>query len=160
MYFLVLFYTVTKEELAPYNPVPKFLCIKAVIFFSFWQGVGISILTYIGAIHDVGSWSAENIAIALQDLIICIEMFFISIAHIYVFPYSPYQREDKRPFIRSILKGKTDEMRKMKTSMFDVYHPKHDLMDSLETLSPAKKVVEKIPLIPLYRTTELPESEN
>ena len=36
MYFLVLFYMSVKEELAPIKPVPKFLCIKAIIFFSFW----------------------------------------------------------------------------------------------------------------------------
>lgn len=47
MYFLVLFGNsfifinnikgmATKEELAPRKPLYKFLCIKAVIFFSFW----------------------------------------------------------------------------------------------------------------------------
>jgi len=36
MYFLVLFYIVTKEELAPLRPVGKFLAVKAVVFFSFW----------------------------------------------------------------------------------------------------------------------------
>lgn len=35
MYSLVLFYWATKEELAPMKPVGKFMCIKAVIFFSF-----------------------------------------------------------------------------------------------------------------------------
>jgi Organic solute transporter Ostalpha len=37
MYFLVLFYLATQEELARYHPVPKFLCIKMVLFVAFWQ---------------------------------------------------------------------------------------------------------------------------
>lgn len=36
-YCLGMFYYVLKTPLKPYDPVPKFLCIKAVLFLSFWQ---------------------------------------------------------------------------------------------------------------------------
>lgn len=36
MYFLILFYLGTAEELKPFHPIPKFLCIKAIVFFIFW----------------------------------------------------------------------------------------------------------------------------
>ena len=36
-YCLGMFYYVLKAPLKPYDPVPKFLCIKAVLFLSFWQ---------------------------------------------------------------------------------------------------------------------------
>lgn len=38
LYALFLFYFATRELLQPFEPVLKFLTIKAVIFLSFWQG--------------------------------------------------------------------------------------------------------------------------
>uniref|UniRef100_A0A7I4CTU3 Uncharacterized protein n=1 Tax=Physcomitrium patens TaxID=3218 RepID=A0A7I4CTU3_PHYPA len=37
MYSLVVFYHLFHAELAPHNPLAKILCIKGVVFFSFWQ---------------------------------------------------------------------------------------------------------------------------
>jgi hypothetical protein len=37
LYSLVLFYHVFAKELAPHKPLAKFLCIKGVVFFCFWQ---------------------------------------------------------------------------------------------------------------------------
>jgi len=48
LYFLVLFYEATKDILRPFKPLAKFFCIKAVIFFSFWQGVAIAGLVKFG----------------------------------------------------------------------------------------------------------------
>lgn len=44
LYCLVLFYFATKEELAPWRPVGKFLCVKTVVFFTWWQGIIFDIL--------------------------------------------------------------------------------------------------------------------
>ena len=38
LYGLVLFYMTTEDKLSPFRPLLKFLCIKAIIFFSYWQG--------------------------------------------------------------------------------------------------------------------------
>lgn len=93
MYSLVLFYKAYREELAAMRPVAKFLCIKAVVFFSFFQSVIIAILVYTGVISE--SFTTKNADIgqigrSLQDFLICIEMFLAAIAHYFAFSYRPY----------------------------------------------------------------------
>lgn len=38
LYVLLLFYSVTHKEMASIHPMHKFLAIKSVVFFSWWQG--------------------------------------------------------------------------------------------------------------------------
>jgi hypothetical protein len=58
-YWLVLFYVALKKPLARHNPFAKFICIKAVLFLSFWQSVVIAGLSKLEYIHEVGDWSQE-----------------------------------------------------------------------------------------------------
>ncbi|KAH8410258.1 hypothetical protein KR009_010228 [Drosophila setifemur] len=92
MYCLVLFYRANKEDLKPMKPIPKFLCIKAVVFFSFFQGVLLNVLVYYKIIKDIfGSDVGDtNLASLLQNFLICIEMFIAAVAHIYSFPHHPF----------------------------------------------------------------------
>lgn len=89
-YYLVLFYLALGDHLRPYNPVPKFLCIKAVLFLSFWQSVVLAFLSRFQIIHEIGSWSVENVTTGIQNLLICFEMCFVALAHHRAFPFEPY----------------------------------------------------------------------
>ncbi|XP_053316683.1 transmembrane protein 184C [Spea bombifrons] len=96
MYCLVLFYKVLKEELNPIQPVGKFLCVKMVVFVSFWQAVLIALLVKIGIISEHKTWDWKNVkdvATGLQDFVICVEMFLAAIAHHFSFTYKPYVQE-------------------------------------------------------------------
>lgn len=80
------------------KPFPKFLCIKAVIFFSFFQGVVIDFLVYYGYIKDVfnsdTNGDTQLLSSRLQNFLICIEMFLAAVAHQYSFPHKPYELND------------------------------------------------------------------
>ncbi|GAB9467713.1 hypothetical protein Gpo141_00005049 [Globisporangium polare] len=91
LYCLVLFFLGTKEELTPMRPLPKFLAIKAIIFFTYWQSLMITSFEMLGFISEkwnIGCpncWDAMKIASALNDFVICVEMLVFAIAHHYAF---------------------------------------------------------------------------
>ncbi|XP_070552202.1 transmembrane protein 184C-like isoform X2 [Ptychodera flava] len=126
LYCLVLFYKATREELKPIKPVAKFLCVKLVIFFSFWQAVFIAFLVAIGVIKGNESLDldAETIATALQDFIICIEMFIAAIAHHFSFAYQPFidENNDTAPWYTSFM------------AMWDVSDVKDDVVEHVKSV--------------------------
>ncbi|GAB2218216.1 hypothetical protein Droror1_Dr00001435 [Drosera rotundifolia] len=86
LYCLVQFYNVTSERLKPIRPLAKFISFKAIVFATWWQGVGIALLCSLGVLSD-----EEKIQTGLPDFLICLEMAIAAIAHVYVFSAEPYQ---------------------------------------------------------------------
>ncbi|KAJ4892983.1 hypothetical protein Rs2_19777 [Raphanus sativus] len=85
LYALVLFYVACKDLLKPFNPVPKFVIIKSVVFLTYWQGVLVFLFAKSGFIRD------EEEAALFQNFIICVEMLIAAAAHFYAFPYKEYE---------------------------------------------------------------------
>ncbi|KAK6585267.1 hypothetical protein PZA11_001994 [Diplocarpon coronariae] len=91
LYSLGMFWVIMSKDLQPFRPVPKFLCVKLIIFASYWQGFFLSILVWLGAIpDDVEGYTPDNLAAAIQDALICIEMPIFAIAHWYAFSWHDY----------------------------------------------------------------------
>ncbi|KAG0550759.1 hypothetical protein BDA96_01G365500 [Sorghum bicolor] len=86
LYCLVKFYNATHEKLQAIRPLAKFISFKAIVFATWWQGVGIAIICQTGLLPKEGK--VQN---ALQDFLICIEMAIAAVAHAYVFTVEPYQ---------------------------------------------------------------------
>lgn len=91
LYSLGLFWVCMHQDLTPFRPVPKFLCIKLIIFASYWQGFFLSILVWLGAIpDDVQGYTRDNLAAAIQDALICVEMPAFAVAHWYAFSWHDF----------------------------------------------------------------------
>ncbi|CAF2026664.1 unnamed protein product [Rotaria magnacalcarata] len=52
LYTLVTFYINVKDELRPFKPLPKFIAIKLIVFFIFWQSVLMSGLAAVGVLRN------------------------------------------------------------------------------------------------------------
>eukprot|EP01006_Ploeotia_vitrea_P067118 TRINITY_DN9646_c0_g1_i1.p1 TRINITY_DN9646_c0_g1~~TRINITY_DN9646_c0_g1_i1.p1 ORF type:complete len:440 (-),score=196.98 TRINITY_DN9646_c0_g1_i1:30-1349(-) len=109
LYGLIIFYHKLRDDLAPVNPVPKFLVVKSVIFFTFWQSVGLSILVQLNIIRPTGGYTTENIVIVIQDFLVCVEMFAAAIAHHWAFSYrefhDPEQQPNAPPMVHSLMQA-------------------------------------------------------
>ncbi|KAK8187902.1 organic solute transporter Ostalpha-domain-containing protein [Phyllosticta capitalensis] len=91
LYALAMFWVCMSHDLKPFRPMPKFLCIKGIIFASYWQGFFLSILVWLGAIpDDVPGYTPDNLAASIQDALICFEMPAFAIAHWYAFSWHDY----------------------------------------------------------------------
>ena len=75
LYCLGLFYVATEERLRNFDPFYKFLCIKAIIFFSYWQASFFSILMKL-------NWIIQDIVVVneAQNIIISIEIVVAALA--------------------------------------------------------------------------------
>ncbi|KKK17361.1 DUF300 domain protein [Aspergillus ochraceoroseus] len=91
LYSLAMFWVCLHNDLAPFRPVPKFLCVKLIIFASYWQGFFLSILQWLGALpNGAGGYTPDNLAAAIQDSLICFEMPIFAITHWHGFSWHDY----------------------------------------------------------------------
>lgn len=105
MYSLVVFYHVFSKELQPHKPLAKFICIKGIVFFSFWQGLLVKILVAVGVIKSHHFWlDVEHLQEAIQNVLICVEMVFFSVMQQYAYHVAPYSGD-----VEAKLKLKKDD---------------------------------------------------
>ncbi|KAH7890549.1 DUF300-domain-containing protein [Phlebopus sp. FC_14] len=93
LWCLAVFWMCVNQDLKPFRPVPKFLCVKGILFFSFWQSIAVSTLVAIGVITRLGPYTdSEHISLGLTDTLICLEMPFFAAAHLYAFSYRDFTK--------------------------------------------------------------------
>ncbi|CAG8606558.1 6737_t:CDS:2 [Dentiscutata erythropus] len=133
MYALIVFYSAIKDAIASEKPFFKLLCVKLVVFFSFWQAVTLSILASAGVIHESQYWTKANISRGINSLIICFEMMIFAFLHVYAFPYKPFRDYGKRTRT-PVLKGLMDALNPIdivwevifvSQKVWDIYKQRH-----------------------------------
>lgn len=91
LYCLAIFWKVLWTDLKPFRPVGKFLCVKLIIFASYWQGVLLAILNFAGVLPGASQEEAQsNIGLAIQNALLCVELIAFAIGHWVSFSYRPY----------------------------------------------------------------------
>jgi len=98
MYCLIQFYIQLRVDLGPHRPFLKITAIKLVIFLSFWQTFVISVLTSssLEVVKPTKYIAYPDLKIGIPSLLLCIEMAFFSLLHLFAFPYKPYTESAKQ----------------------------------------------------------------
>lgn len=113
MFCLIQFYLQLRTDLAEHKPFLKVLCIKLVIFFSFWQTVSlgmcagreesaelllnfaqilISLLSSgSGPLQPTDKIAYQDIKVGIPSVMLCIEMAIFSVMHLFAFPWKEYR---------------------------------------------------------------------
>jgi len=103
MYGLLYFYHAIDTILSSIGPLMKLLCIKAVLFLSFWQGMAISIAASFNMIHESAYNSLEQVEVELQDFLICVEMLFASVADRFAYNFEFFKKTSSRTPTMTVL---------------------------------------------------------
>ncbi|OWA53868.1 Transmembrane protein 184B [Hypsibius exemplaris] len=133
LYALFMFYTATHDLLRPYKPLLKFVIVKSVIFLSFWQGVILAILEKAGVISgftgmDNNKVGPGTVSAGYQNFLICIEMFFASIALRFAFPYDIYTQGPSG--------GTSVSLHSISSSLKETINPRDIMRDAIHNFSP------------------------
>ncbi|CAL9736326.1 hypothetical protein MOSE0_J07184 [Monosporozyma servazzii] len=92
LYNLALFWKCLYDELRQFHPWMKFMCVKLIIFASYWQGMIIKFLSMMGKLQIDGDISdnIENLPYMYQNGLLCVEMVGFAILHSMAFSWTEY----------------------------------------------------------------------
>ncbi|RVX71172.1 hypothetical protein B0A52_03538 [Exophiala mesophila] len=106
MYCLIQFYIQLRQDIEQHRPLLKVLAIKLVIFLSFWQTILLSFLTSSGAVKPNNTIQTPDLKVGIPAMLLCIEMAFFAILHLWAFSWKPYTVGSKS-FVSESVAGET-----------------------------------------------------
>jgi hypothetical protein len=94
-YCLAMFLHAVRDYMKEISPNSKFMCIKMIVFFTFWQSILLKGLAYIDIINGSVDWTQTDVTNGLEDFILCIECIGFAIAHHFYFSYKDFSPGSK-----------------------------------------------------------------
>lgn len=91
MYCLHQIYAQLKEDLAPNRPVFKMVCVKLIVFLTYWQTWLISLLIQYGPLRPTRFITALDLHVGILCLLTCTETLVFAVLHYWAFPWRPYK---------------------------------------------------------------------
>lgn len=142
LYCLAFFWKILWNDLKKFSPIGKFLCVKLIIFASYWQGVILSILSYAGLLPklDNGDEKNTNIGIYIQNALLCTELVGFAIGHCFSFSYTPFKisaiPSGRVLFVYALkdICGIHDLVHDFKLTFYGDYYKDYKKFDSVEAL--------------------------
>jgi len=114
---IVLFSHEVYDQLPNMHVVLKFLSIKGIVFFTFWQGIVINLLQVAGVMSALTKyvrakaedshlrdlwWNEFEITSGMNDFLLCGEMLFFCVLHWVAYPAREFQRCERGHLARHI----------------------------------------------------------
>lgn len=141
LYCLAVFWKILWNDLKPFKPVGKFLCVKLIIFASYWQGIIIGILN---AFHVLPGSSDNDqqfsIGVCIQNALLCVELIGFAIGHWYSFSYRaftisklPYGRLQFKYAFKDMI-GFKDLIHDFQLTFYGDYYKDYKQFDSVEAM--------------------------
>ena len=131
LFALVNFYIFMHEELRKWNPLPKFACIKMVVFFTYWQGFVLTTLQEYKYIRGTKIFSSGDVNHGLECLCLSIEMVVFAFCHHIVFEVKQFHDTDEpepTPFLPSLYQAFYVEKLKFDIQTMSTEYHKLDML--------------------------------
>lgn len=87
---LLAFYKSVRSQVREHNVVAKLIAIKGIVFLTFVQTIVFTILNSTNAVKPSSTLSYNDIYYGIPSILVCGEMVFFAIFHIYAYNPKPY----------------------------------------------------------------------
>ncbi|ANZ77999.1 BA75_04729T0 [Komagataella pastoris] len=134
LYQLAMFWKCLYQDLKQFNPWSKFMCVKLIIFASYWQGLLLSLVNYFFSIDN-------QLTTEIENSLLCVEMVGFAILHWHAFNYEPFKKQNMPECGRLSLKYSIKDFMGIEDLIFDFRHTFNGDMYGYKTFDSVESII-------------------